>query len=217
MQGMTLRSQIVVMGLVGALVAAAASRSSSAPPKLAEKPPPRTDKIKFKDANGKTAFSLKFRDDGAKLVDGEEKELARFIRSGKKIKIKDPDDKVLGYIAVTPDKLRLESVDEKSELFTLQRQADGDWKLEDPTQARVYTIKRREYGVEIEDTKKTSLFKVKSKSGKTSLRDASDKTVYQTNEQISAAAMGCFALDKAGDLRWRAALAFALDHGAPQK
>lgn len=183
---------------------------------FAEKPLPRPDKIKFKNEAGKTAFSLKLKDDGGKLVDGQEKELARYTRSENKIKIKDEADKVLGYVVMTADKIRLEMADQKTVLFTLRHQADGDWKLEDPGDIRVYTVKKRDYGVEIEDAAKSSLYKVKTKGGKSSLRNASDKTVFHTDEEISAAAMACLGFDKIPDVRLRGALLFALDHG-PKK
>ena len=217
MKRLLIAKAVSMFGVVVALFAVATlSLCVAAPPPLAEKPLPRTDKIKFKNEAGKTAFSLKLKDDGGKLVDGDEKELARYTRSDNKIKVKDADDKVLGYVVAAGEKLRLETADQKTELFSLQRQADGDWKLEDPQQARIYTIKRRDYGAEIEDPQKTSLYKVKAKSGKTSLRNAADKTVYHTDETISPAAMSCLGLDKITDVRLRAALLFAIDH-APKK
>lgn len=178
----------------------------------AEQPAARADKIKFKDDAGKTALSLKIKGDGAKLTDGSDKELARYTLSGNKVKIKDAQDAVLGYVVATGDKLRLEAPDQKTELFSLQHQADGDWKLEDPGQKRVYTIKHRDYGAEIEDPQQVSLYKVKVKNGKTSLRSAADKTVYHTDEAISAPAMSCLGLDKITDVRLRGALLFAVDH-----
>ena len=83
----------------------------AADPPLAEKPLPRTDKVKFKDDAGKTAFSLKLKD-GGKLVDGKEQELARYTVNANKVKIKDQDDKVLGYVVTTGEKLKQQLVDE---------------------------------------------------------------------------------------------------------
>lgn len=204
--------------LIGKVLACLCAIALQIPAALvsADKPAARTDKIKFKDDAGKTALSLKIKDDGAKLTDGNEQELARFTLSGNKIKIKDAHDNVLGYVVASGEKLRLEGTDQKTELFSLQHQADGDWKLEDPQQARVYTIKRREYGAEIEGPQKASLYKVKVKSGKTSLRNAADKSVYHTDDAISAPAMSCLGFDKISDVRLRAALLFAVDHG-PKK
>ena len=183
----------------------------AAAPKLAEKPEPRADKLKFKDQSGKTAFSLKLKDDGAKLVDGDEKELARYTRSGNKLKIKDPADKVLAYVVIADEKLRLESADQQTELYSLRKQAEGGWKLEDPTGTRLYTIKPRDYGAEVEEAAKNSLYKAKVTGSKSSLRDAKDKTVFHTDQAVSAVAMSCLGLDKIADVRLRVALLFALD------
>lgn len=179
-----------------------------------EKAAARPDKLRFKDDVGKTLWSLKLKDDGAKLVDGNDQELARYTRSEKRIKIKDSADKVLGYVTLEADSFRLEAADQRTELYTLRRQAEGGWKLEDPQRARVVTLKPRDYGVELEDARSTGLYKVKHKSGKTSLRNSADKTVYRTDETISPAAMGCLGFDKIADLRLRVALLFALEFGA---
>lgn len=171
----------------------------------------RTDKVRFKDDVGQTRLALKFKDDGAKLVDAQDQELARYTRSENRIKVKDTADKVLGYVVLTADLLRLEAADQRTELFSLRRQADGGWKLEDPQRARVYTLKPREYGVELEDAHSASLYKVKSKSGKTSLRNRADQTVYRTDEELSAPAMACLGFDQLADVRLRVALLFAMD------
>jgi hypothetical protein len=207
----------LTMVIAAACQMGAAHLTWGAPP-MAEKPLQRPDKIKFRDEAGKTTFSLKLKDDGGKLVDGNEKELARYTCKEHKVKIKDAEDKVLGYVIIVGEpakieRLRLEGPDEKTELFVLKHQPDGDWKLEDPQQMRVYTIKKRDYGAEIKDAKDESLYKVKNKEGHTSLRNEAEKTVYHTNEAISAPAMACLGLDKISDVRLRAALMFAIDHG----
>ena len=47
-----------------------------------------TAKIKFKSGDGNTVCSVKPQDDGAKLVDASEKEIARFKLSDSKLKVK---------------------------------------------------------------------------------------------------------------------------------
>ncbi|MCA9139813.1 MAG: hypothetical protein KDB00_23735 [Planctomycetales bacterium] len=157
------------------------------------------EKIKFKTDDGKTAFSIKPQDDGAKLVDADEQEIARFNVDGNKLKIKDPNDVVLGYIVASDGRYKVKNAQQDVELWELQRQDDGDWKLKDGQETLIYKIKARDYGFEIEDAKDVSRFKAKLKDGKTSLRDASEKTVYSTHDTlptIAVACLGCEAVDK---------------------
>ena len=163
-------------------------------------------KIKFKTGNGDTVFSLKPQDDGAKLVDADEHELARFNLSGSKLKVKDPDDVILGYVIASAGKYKIENASQDVELWKLQRQDDGDWKLEDGQDHLIYKIKKREYGFEIEDATDNSLFKVKLKDGKTSLRDPSEQTVFSTKDQVPTIAVTCLGFETIDSLSLRAAL-----------
>lgn len=170
-------------------------------------------KIKFKSDADKTLYSIKYKPDGAKLVDGAtpENELARFTINGMKLKVKDPADAVLGYIVRSEGRYKVESPDQKTELFKFIRQADGDWKLEDGADKLIYKVKKRDYGYEVEDAAEKSLYKIKLKDGKTSIRDAGDKTVAATKEHISTLAAAALALDAIPDQRLRAALAVAIE------
>ena len=152
------------------------------------------DKIKFKGSNGETAFSVKPEPDGAKLVDEKEKEIARFNLKDTKLKIKDADDVVLAYVIASNGKYKIENAEQSVELWKLQAQADGDWKLEDGNQKLIYKIKKRDYGYEIEDDNEASLFKAKLKDGKTSLRNSSDSTVLYTKDPVSTLAFTCHGL-----------------------
>ena len=151
-------------------------------------------KIKFKSGSGQLEFSIKLKDDGAKLVDPEENELARFRLDGSKLKIKDSDDNVLGYVVASPGKYKLKNADQ-DELWKLQRQDDGDWKLEDGQEQLICRIKKRDYGFEIEDAAYVSRFKAKLKGGKTSLRNNSDETVFSTKDTIPTIAITCLAFE----------------------
>ena len=68
---------------------------TSRPPESTKTISGLSTKLKFKTDSGATAFSIKPQDDGGKLVDGKENELARFNLSGDKMKIKDPSDVVI--------------------------------------------------------------------------------------------------------------------------
>ena len=182
---------IVGCGMVGEPTVAAERVSSVPQPAASSSSPsvPLSEKIKFKTGDGDAAFSLKPEPDGAKLVDAEERELARFNRDGSKLKIKGPNDDVLGYVIASDGKFKIEDSEQEVELWNLQQQSDGDWKLEDGQGQLIYKVKLREYGLEIEDPSETSLFKVKLKEGKTSLRDAADQTLYSTKDSVPTVAM----------------------------
>ena len=184
-------------------LAAVAKETSSA----ASWGPGLAAKIKVEDGLGKLAFSIKPEDDGAKLVDASEHEIARYNLKGDKLKVKDSADRVLGYITGSHGKYHVKDPEQKTVLFELQRQADGDWKLEDGREKLIYKIKKREYGFEIEDAQEKGLGKVKTREGKVSLRDAADKTRYATHSSAaSPLLLACLGLDQVGDLSMKVAL-----------
>jgi hypothetical protein len=164
------------------------------------------NKLKFKAGSGESLFSVKPQDDGAKLVDADEQETARFNVSGSKLKIKGADDVVLGYIVASDGKFKIKNADQSKELWKLQRQDDGDWKLEDANDKLFCKIKRRDYGFEIEDDSENSQSKIKVKDGKTSLRDSSDTTILYTKDQVSPIAFACMGLNPIHEEPLRAAL-----------
>lgn len=176
-------------------------------------PQSSVEKLKFKRDDGSEAFSLKFKTDGAKLVDGSDQELARLnLDDSQKVKIKGPDDAVLGYVVSKEGYWKIENAEQTQELFILRRQDDGDYKLEDGNDQPLYRIKARDYGFEIETPDKQSLYKVKVNGEKTSLRDANDATVLSTKSPIVPAAMASFGLDQLSPEQ-QAALAFAVNLG----
>ena len=81
-------------------------------------------------------------------------------------------------------------------IFALQRQQDGDYKLEDASGGLIYKVKKRPYGLKIEDASGVEVAKVKVKSGKTSLRDAADATLLSTKGKISVLAMACLSFSE---------------------
>ncbi len=179
-------------------------------------------KIKVEDGAGKEVFSIKPEHDGAKLVDASGHEIARYNLNGDKLKVKDSADQVLGYVTGSGGKYHVKDPEQKTVLFELQRQMDGDWKLEDGHEKRLYKIKKRDYGFEIEDADEKSLAKVKTKDGKVSLRDAADKTRYATHSSAASPLLvTCLGLDRVGDRSMKVALMvrIALDdaaHPAPK-
>jgi len=173
--------------------------------------PVKADKIKFKTAGGTDLFSLKQQADGAKLIDGNDKEFARIKtdESGK-VKIKNASDKVLGYVITQKGYWKIENAEQNKDLYIFRQQNNTDYQLEDAAKKQVYQIKARNNGFEIETPDKKLVYKVKVKEGKTSLRDASDKTVFSTKSDLSPIAFTCFGLD-ALTREQQAGLAYAVN------
>jgi hypothetical protein len=166
--------------------------------------------ITFKTGAGERLYEFKFEDDGAKLVDPEEQEIARFNVQDRKVKIKLPDETVVAYIVAKDGEFQIRDESQKVELFEMKSQADGDWKLKDGEDRLLSVIKKRDYGFEIEDGSEKSLFKSKLKDGKRSLRNAAEDTVLYTKDEFPPISVVCLGLDKIDSLPIRAGLAFAL-------
>ena len=165
--------------------------------------------IEFKNKAGTKAFSLKILVDKAKLINGNNKEIARLsVDEKQKVKIKKSSDAILGYIVYREDRWKIE--DGKQQLYVLEKQADGDYKLENRQNKEIYRIKICDYGYKIETPSKQSLYKVKLKDGKTSLRDKADKTVLYTKSSIVTIAFVCFGFDVLKPEQ-KAALAYSLN------
>ncbi len=172
---------------------------------------PKTfSRVQIKDAAGKDVWEFKGKDDGAKVVDAQEHELFRINLSDHKLKIKKPDDTVVGYVSAKPGEFKVIDATGKKELFEVQRQADGDWKLKNGRDELVVRIKKRDYGFELESQDEKSLFKSKLKDGKASLRDARDQTVYYSKDTASTLAVSCLGMKAISDDGMRLGLVAAV-------
>lgn len=169
-------------------------------------------KIKFKAADPARSFSIKVREDGAKLVDGAENELARIrIEPDGRIKVKDAADKPLATVTGAAPQWHLKDAESGQVLFQLVRQDDGDLKLEDGAGRLLYRIKKRDYGAEVETPDDQSLFKSKLKSGGLSIRDAADQTVLSSNDATDPQAAALLVVTDL-TLPQRAGLWYVLEH-----
>jgi hypothetical protein len=167
------------------------------------------DKLKFKDADDRERFSLKPKDDGAKLVDGEDRELARYKWKGTSLKVSGPDDAVLGYIVGSAGgALTVRDAAQQQILFTLARQGPG-WRLNDVKGVLLYTVSPEDEGATIQDASGTEVARVKVREGKVSLRDATGRTLLATKSLVRAEAAACLAFEKL-ELPLRMALLFHL-------
>ncbi|MBE9199679.1 MULTISPECIES: hypothetical protein [unclassified Nodularia (in: cyanobacteria)] len=171
----------------------------------------RTEKIKFKTEFGADLFSLKQQANGAKLVDGNDQELARIRENTpEKLKIENASEKVLGYVFREKSQWKLENSEESQVLYTLKRQNDGHYILEDGTNKEIYQIKLQNNGWEINAPDQSLLYHIRIRDGKTSLRGSSATTVFSTRSEISPIAFACFGLDVL-TREQQAALAYAVN------
>jgi hypothetical protein len=170
----------------------------------------QTDKIKFKTDTGSELFSLKLQTDGAKLVDAKNNEIAKIKseQSGK-LKIKNASDKVLGYVVTDKGNWKLENPEQNKTLYILKLKNNGNYKLEDSANKEVYQINAIKNELLIQANNKL-VYKVKIKEQKTSLRDASGKTVFSTKSNMSPIAFACFGFDVL-TREQQAALAYAVN------
>ncbi|MCX7423644.1 MAG: hypothetical protein NT013_29475 [Planctomycetia bacterium] len=155
-----------------------------------------SERINLKNADGQRTHEIKPESNGAKLVGADAKEIARYSVSEHTLKIKDAADKVLGHIVRHDDAYKIEDADRKNVLFKIAGKSNGDWSVEDGKQERLYRIKKRDYGFEIESVSGASLAKVKLKDGKTSLRNAKDETLFSTKDHVSQLGLACVSLEK---------------------
>lgn len=166
-------------------------------------------KLKFKDADDRERFSLEARDDGAKLVDGEDRELARYKWKGTSLKVSGPDDAVLAHVAASAGgALTVRDASQQQILFTLARQGPG-WRLNDSRGALLYSVSPEDDGARIQDGSGASVAHVKAREGKVSVRDTEGRTLLATKSPVRAEAAACLAFEKL-DLPLRGALLFYL-------
>ncbi|QUY45699.1 hypothetical protein [Acaryochloris marina] len=166
--------------------------------------------IKFRQYNGQERFTLKSQPDGAKLVDASGQVILRLKKdSAQKIKIKDHQEQVRGYVVPVDDTWKLKSPDQSQNLFILHRQKDGGYQLKTGGNQLVYRLKIQDYGYEVEMASKQSLYTIKTKRGKTLLKDSNDEILLYTKPPISPIVMASFGLDALTEAQ-QTALAYAL-------
>lgn len=171
-----------------------ATRSTPDTPRSTEAGPSYVHKLKFKAADAAGSFALKVREDGAKLVDAEEHELARIrVEDDGRVKFKDAADTALGSVHGASPQWHLKDA-AGAVVFQLVRQDDGDLKVQDGKGALLFRVKVRDYGAEIEMPDDRSLFKAKRKDGGLSIRDAADTTVLRSNDPGDAQAAALLVL-----------------------
>lgn len=170
-----------------------------------------TEKIKFKTEFGADLFSLKQQANGAKLVDGNDQELAKMREEEPgKLKIKNASDKVLGYVIREKGLWTIKNPEQTQSLYILKRQNEQNYTLEDTAKKEIYQIKTQKDRWEINTPQQNLVYQIRIRDGKTSLRNASANTVFSTKSEIAPIAFACFGLDIL-TREQQAALAYAVN------
>ncbi len=159
---------------------------------------------------GRQAFSIKPKDDGAKLVDASDQELARYKSEKSGFRIKGPDDAAIAEIEVKGDEIRV--LRGGAIVYELKRYPDGDLKLKDASKVELFHIKKKDGAAfEIEDGKGARVAKADvNAAGKTKVKDATGAEIWVGKDGVGAAALACLAFDGV-DLPIRVGLLLAVD------
>ncbi|RKH14902.1 hypothetical protein D7X74_19345 [Corallococcus sp. CA047B] len=218
-----MKPRLLLLLGVGVLASSACSQGGApasnegAPPTqarsaVAAEPKEAGAKLKFKDGDDRERFSLKPKDDGAKLVDGEDRELARYKWKGGELKVSGPDDAVLAYVTGGPDVFQVKDGAHGAVRYTFAREGSG-WKLTDAQGAVLNTVASEDGGASVRGASGAEALRVKVRDGKLSLRDPSGKTMLATKTPVSPEAAACLGFDSL-DLPLRMALLFRLQNPA---
>jgi len=167
-------------------------------------------KIEGRRGSDVPSFSIKPKDDGAKLVDDRDKELARYKTDKSGFRIKGPDDVALAEIEIKGEEIRV--IRGGTAVYELKRYPDGDLKLKDVAKTELFHIKKKDgASFEIEDGKGSRVAKVDvNAAGKTKVKDASGAEIWVGKDKVGAAALACLAFDGV-DLPIRVGLLLAVD------
>lgn len=152
--------------------------------------------IQFRHEDGSEVFSLQILTDGAKVESADGSEIVRLtVDESDKVKIKDPQDTTLGYVVTNSDNWKLKDADQTQDLFILRRRSNGDYRLETGADQELHRIKHRDYGFEIQSPQEVTLYKVKLKEDKLSLRDADEETIFYTRDPLAVPALTPFGFE----------------------
>ncbi len=191
---------LVLAGIATLMIAQSARAQSSNPVPL-----------ELSNAQGALALRLEVDGNGGKLVDAKGAEQAVFKR-------KDDSKRRLLLVTAQAQNNSIESkksgtwklMDQQGTVtYILKAEEDGRYKLKTPDEQTVYRIKKRDYGLEIENGDDKSLYKVRVDQGKLVMKGADGKVVYSTKSNSDPLMLCCFGFDKLGVWQ-RSAMACAI-------
>ncbi|MCC0176496.1 hypothetical protein I4641_05825 [Waterburya agarophytonicola K14] len=155
-----------------------------------------TEKLIFKRENGSEDFSFIPKSNGIKLEGIQGETIVNLtVDINRKIQIQTSAGSILSHVLIRDNSWTIEDGEETEELYTLQQQTNGDYKLESGDNTAIYQIKKRDYGLEIETPDQKSLYKVKHQDNKQILQDINNKTVLETKSDFPLLAIACYGFE----------------------
>ncbi len=174
------------------------------------------DDIEFDGPEGTDFLELTPRYDGVDLVDGYGDPFGRYALEGGTLRVRDGTGNELGSVQPTEGGagLELRGHRDGALLFLLDREPDGDLRLEDGAGKTLGKLKRRDDGYRVVDAEGRNRGRVRARTGKISLRDAAGNTRLSTRDPVPPEAVACFAFDEI-PLAFQGGCALAIVHWQP--
>ena len=179
-----------------------------APPAQDEVIAPKSPPLSILDADGERVLGLWSAATGGELVDARDQLLARYVVEGDRVIMRDHRGRPLGAVTTSGSKYRLEDVSGRVR-YAFSRSPDGDYKLKDGGGRLLLKFKAKDYGYKVVDAVDVLQFKVREKSGRMVVRDASGVTRFSTERTVPQLNLAVAAAD-ALTLPERAALLLRL-------
>ncbi|WP_236068587.1 hypothetical protein [Citreicoccus inhibens] len=173
------------------------------------------EKLKFKDDEDREVLSLKPKPDGAKLIDGEGREVARYKWKGADLEVSGPDDAVLARVSREGDGFVVRDARSGPVRFSLVRDGAG-WRLLDGAGAPRYAVVADGSGFRVSEPSGEERLRVHVREGKVSLREPSGRTRFATKSPVRPVAVACLGFESL-DLPLRGALLFLLQDPASSR
>ncbi|MBJ6764981.1 hypothetical protein JGU66_29810 [Myxococcaceae bacterium JPH2] len=205
-----------VLVLVGAVACSRGSASDAPVPQpAASEEAGLGEKLKFKDGDDREVLSLKPKPDGAKLIDGEGREVARYKWKGSDLEVSGPDDAVLARVSREGDGFAVREARSGPVRFSLVRDGAG-WRLLDGAGAPRYAVVAEGAGFRVSEPSGEERLRVHVREGKVSLREPSGRTRFATKSPVRPVAVACLGFESL-DLPLRGALLFLLQDPASSR
>lgn len=148
--------------------------------------------IKFDGPDGARSLKILPRPGMVKLEDGEDRLLARFKLVGERLEVERGEPReLLGFVARPPDGspgIHILAPEQGKVRYRVLREPDGDVRLENGAGTLLYKLKKRDYGFKTVDARDRVQSRLRQRSSKVSVRDATGETTLSTDDPVSPAA-----------------------------
>ncbi len=148
--------------------------------------------VVFDSGDGATAFRLLPETDSILLQNRNKKTLASVMVESGRLSIGNSAGEVTWYVERRSGKslrLLVKSASDERLAFTIKADSDGDVKIDDGEKKRVAIAKRRDYGFKLVSSTGELIARVRSRNGKTSVRDGRGTTYLTTRDPIAPVAV----------------------------